>query len=122
MAHRELSEEMQECISNCLDCHAVCTETISHCLSMGGEHASPEHIRLLQDCAQICVTSADFMLRNSDFHPQTCSVCANICEQCATACETMANGDELMMDCAEVCRACAESCRSMSGMSTTASA
>jgi len=33
------SAEMNECIQNCTDCHAVCIETISQCLSMGGKHA-----------------------------------------------------------------------------------
>ena len=113
MAHKELSEEMRECISNCLDCHAVCVETIGHYLAMGGEHASPQHIRLLQDCAQICATSAEFMLRQSEFHPQTCGVCAEICDRCAEDCERMANGDELMLQCAEICRKCAESFQMM---------
>ena len=91
--HHAMSQEMQDCISNCLNCHAVCLETIHHCLQMGGEHASARHIGLLQDCAQICVTSADFMLRMSDYHPQTCGVCATVCEACAKECETMATGD-----------------------------
>lgn len=107
---------MRECIDNCINCHAVCAETISHCLSMGGEHASPNHIKLLQDCAQICMTSADFMLRMSDYHPQTCGVCADICEACAEECEGMASGDgaDFMQRCADACRKCAESCRRMS--------
>jgi hypothetical protein len=115
MPHQEMSQEMRDCISNCMTCHAVCLETISHCLEMGGEHASPQHIRLLQDCAQICVTSADFMLRMSDHHPQVCGVCADICDACARECESMADGAEFM-------RRCAESCRRMSsGASSTAS-
>lgn len=116
MPHQEIGREMRECIDNCINCHAVCAETISHCLSMGGEHASPNHIKLLQDCAQICMTSADFMLRMSDYHPQTCGVCADICEACAEECEGMASGDgaDFMQRCADACRKCAESCRRMS--------
>lgn len=122
MPHQEMSREMRDCISNCMTCHAVCLETISHCLEMGGEHASPQHIRLLQDCAQICVTSADFMLRMSDHHPQVCGVCADICDACARECESVADGAEFMRRCADACRRCAESCRRMSsGASSTAS-
>ena len=47
-----MSSEMQDCISNCMTCHAVCLETISQCLQIGGEHASAQHIGLLQDCVQ----------------------------------------------------------------------
>lgn len=49
MSH-ERNQEMGNCIENCQNCHAVCLETISHCLEMGGEHANSEHIKLLQDC------------------------------------------------------------------------
>jgi hypothetical protein len=110
-----VSQEMQNCINECLSCHAVCLETINHCLQMGGKHAEPKHIVLLQDCAQICLTSADFMLRGSNFHAQTCGVCAAICNACADECESIADGAEFMQRCADACRRCAESCRQMSG-------
>ena len=123
MPHQEISQEMRECIDNCLRCHAICLETITHCLAMGGEHAAPDHIRLLQDCAQICMTSADFMLRMSDRHGETCGVCAAICEACADDCESLADGADFMQTCADECRRCAESCRRMaSGTGATASA
>jgi hypothetical protein len=103
---------MQDCITDCLDCHSVCLSTIAHCLTKGGEHASPEHIRLLQDCAQICMTSADFMLRKSPAHQMVCRLCAGICELCAAECARMAD-DEQMVLCAETCQRCAQSCSEM---------
>jgi hypothetical protein len=106
------STEMEQCIDNCTQCHAICIETAAHCLSKGGMHSAPDHIRLLQDCAQICATSADFMLRGSDLHGRTCAVCADVCTRCAESCERMAD-DEAMRGCAEMCRMCAESCRRM---------
>ncbi|MDQ3712092.1 MAG: four-helix bundle copper-binding protein [Acidobacteriota bacterium] len=118
MSH-ERNQEMENCIDNCQSCHEVCLETIAHCLEMGGEHASPAHIKLLQDCVQICQTSADFMIRGSDFHAQTCGVCADICDACAKECESMANGADFMQRCADACRKCAESCRKMSSMSAS---
>jgi hypothetical protein len=106
------SAQMQECIDNCQRCHAICVETTTHCLEKGGRHAEAGHIRLLLDCAQICATSADFMLRGSDLHARTCGVCAEVCARCAESCERMAD-DEMMRRCAEECRRCAESCRKM---------
>lgn len=116
MQHYQMNSEMQQCITNCLNCHSVCLQTISHCLQMGGEHASPQHIGLLQDCVQICATSADFMLRMSQFHGDICGVCADVCEACAQDCERLANGDQMMMSCAKACRRCADSCRRMASM------
>jgi hypothetical protein len=104
---------MQECIDNCTRCHAVCVATTIHCLQQGGKHAEASHIRLLVDCAQICATSADFMLRGSDLHGRTCGVCAEVCARCAEECGRMAADDEVMQRCADECRRCAESCRRM---------
>ena len=114
MSH-ERNQEMENCIENCQNCHEVCLETISHCLEMGGEHAKPNHIKLLQDCVQICQTSADFMIRGSEYHAQICGACADVCEACADECESMADGNDFMQRCADACRKCAESCRQMAG-------
>lgn len=46
-----ITDEMHQCIDNCSGCHDVCTETLVHCLGMGGEHAAAEHIKALLDCA-----------------------------------------------------------------------
>lgn len=118
MAHQTISQEMRECIRNCQDCSAICIETMSHCLALGGKHADAHHIRLLADCAEICRTSAAFMLRGSELHPRTCGVCAEACRMCGESCEQMAGGDQLMQQCAETCRRCAQSCERMSGTAT----
>lgn len=108
----QISSEMRACIQDCTDCHTVCVETIDHCLRLGGAHAEAGHMRLLLDCAQSCATSADFMLRGSDFHRPLCGLCAEICDRCAEDCERFGD-DEQMRRCAELCRRCAESCRRM---------
>ncbi|HCF26386.1 MAG TPA: ferredoxin [Cyanobacteria bacterium UBA11049] len=108
-----VSEEMQQCIQNCLDCHSICLNTVTYCLQKGGHHAEAAHIRLLTDCAQICGTSADFMLRGSDLHAPICGACAEVCQACADECEKMGD-DGQMKACADMCRRCAESCRNMS--------
>ena len=107
------NEEMRRCIQNCQDCHAICTEMIVHCLQLGGRHAAPDHIRLLADCAQICATSADYMLRVSSLHHRTCGLCSEVCRLCAEDCERLAGDDQMVKQCAEMCRRCAESCERM---------
>lgn len=111
-AGHQHSPEMQQCIQNCEECHHICLETVTHCLQMGGKHAEAAHIRLLLDCAEICQTSANFMIRGSDLHALTCRVCAEVCERCAQDCEQMGD-DAQMQACAEICRRCADTCRQM---------
>lgn len=110
-----LDEKMRACIQECHNCHDSCAETVTHYLQMGGEHAEPSHIRLLLDCAEICQTSATFILRMSEFHGQTCGVCAAGCERCAEDCERFADYQK-MQQCAQACPNCAESCLEMAQM------
>ena len=111
MAH-QLSAEMQDCIDRCQSCQEACLETMSYCLDMGGRHAETELIRMLIACAEICDTSARFMLMGSSLHTSTCAVCAEVCEACGRECERLED-DPTMQRCAETCRRCAESCRRM---------
>jgi len=110
-----MSADMQQCIQECLTCHSVCLSTVQHCLQMGGQHAEARHITTLLDCAEICQTSANFMLRGSELHTRTCGVCAEVCTRCAEECERMGSHTQ-MQACAERCRRCADSCRRMSAM------
>lgn len=100
------SQEMEECITGCLACHAICLQTVEHCLEAGGAHAAQEHIRLLLDCAELCESSAHFMIRQSPFEGRICALCAEACRACEEACRRM--GDAADLRCAESCRQCAE--------------
>jgi hypothetical protein len=106
-----ISDEVKECIQNCLDCFKTCTETAVRCQKIGKKHAENEHLNLMADCARICNLNADFMLRNSSYYPQTCGITADICGECADSCDRFE--DDFMKECASVCRRCAESCREM---------
>jgi hypothetical protein len=120
MAHITLdhitSTEMQQCIEECFRCHSACLQTERHCLDLGGRHADVHHLVLLADCAEICRTSANFMLRGSPRHARTCALCAEVCRECEEECRRMAGGDNVMQQCADVCHRCAESCDRMAKM------
>jgi hypothetical protein len=112
-----VDQSMQACIDACMQCHGICEQTIRYCLN-AGEHANggrmneAGHMRLLMDCAAICQASQDFMLRDSEFHPRVCGLCAEICKQCAQDCERF-GGDAQMKACANACRQCASACQRM---------
>ena len=112
-------DEMQKCIQLCRDCHAMCTQTIAHCLKLGGRHAAPDHIRVFVDCAQMCATAADYMVRESPFHVRICRICSDLCKQCGKDCEQVAGDDQMIKQCIEMCRKCAESCERMASKVAT---
>ena len=75
----------------------------------GGKHVEPTHFKLMLDCAQICITSADFMARQSAHHTHICAECAEICNACADSCEQVGDMDT----CVQACRKCAQTCGAM---------
>jgi hypothetical protein len=113
-----MSPEMEQCIKACEECHHICVETMMYCLQIGGKHAEASHIRLLNDCIQICHLSTDFMLRGSDYHGRMCLACAEVCENCARDCERVDSRDTQMKACADTCRRCAQFCRRMAATQT----
>ena len=106
-----ISEEMLACINLCLDCHKMCLATaMQYSLEIGGRHVEPGHFRLMMACAEICQTTANFMLMGSHLHSRICAICADVCDSCAHSCEAVGNADE----CGQVCRRCADMCREIS--------
>lgn len=112
-ARREVGGSgLDECIDNCMECTSVCVQTMTHCLKKGGKHAVAGHVLMLSNCADICQTSARFMLSGSPLHVHICRACAEVCSACADDCGRLAD-DEEMRRCVEACRRCALSCRQM---------
>jgi hypothetical protein len=104
------SSMMRDAIKACLDCHSMCVQTaMNFCLERGGRHVEQGHFRLMLNCAELCQTSANFMLSGSPLHGRVCAVCAEACDACAKSCEQVGE----MRECVEECRRCAKSCRTM---------
>ncbi|HWP18804.1 MAG TPA: four-helix bundle copper-binding protein [Burkholderiaceae bacterium] len=104
---------VQQCIDDCLKCYRMCwSMALTHCLPRGGAHAEPAHVSLMLDCAQMCETTARFMLSASTLHTELCALCAKVCAACAQSCR----GLEGMEDCEAACRACEASCRAVAGV------
>jgi hypothetical protein len=62
MVH-QMNPEMRQCIDACTECSSICRETVNYCLERGGRLAEPKQLRMLMDCAEMCRTNADFMVR-----------------------------------------------------------
>ena len=109
--HRsEIDSPMKDAINACLDCHSMCLRTaMSYCLEQGGPHVEQQHFRLMLNCAELCQTSANFMLSDSPLHRRVCAVCAEACEACAESCKQVGGMDK----CIEECLRCAKSCKTM---------
>lgn len=119
MSPKSVSGEISNCLEECVACARTCTDTLVHCLQMGGAHAAVNHVQILLDCTQICNTTSEFMSRYSPQHGVACKACADICDRCATACDSF-KGDDAMTACAKECRKCADSCRAAAPVALSA--
>lgn len=114
MEHRD----MAACLEHCAECERICIETIAAVMARPDQRVDSALLRTLMDCADICGTSARFLMRQSDLHGATCGACANVCAACAAACEAIA-GHEALARCAQSCRRCAASCEEMASGRTS---
>lgn len=96
----------------CQDCHDICLDIlVNYCYVQGGEYTNPHHLKIMDDCIEICETTANFLRRNSEFSNEVCAPCASICYECANSCANLPSRE--MQKCAEIARQCAQSCEQL---------
>jgi len=101
-----LSSQMEDCIQDCLNSHAVCLDTAMSLLQKG--HTCADPVRILLDCSEVCATNAHFLMRNSPVYGSVLQACAQVCTHCAEVCDEIGEND-----CANACRASATSSEQM---------
>jgi len=112
---RGMPMPMKDCIDLCWASHVMCLETAAGLTVMGASATALQLAAMLSDCAEICQTTANSMIRRSPLHTVLCQACAEACERCARACGQQGSAPSLAR-CVESCRSCSESCRHMAAM------
>ena len=108
---------LDECADMCARSQRMCLETARYCLERAGSRPDFAALAvLLSDCAEICQTTADSLVRRSALHSILCDACARACVACALECAKLPQ-DEQLRRCAATCRECATSCEGMAKMS-----
>lgn len=97
---------IQECVTSCLSCYAACVSATKDYRSDKEDDATL--FSVLSDCALVCQTTANFLLRGSDAMGWMCAVNARICDRCAREC-----GRQQLFECATACRECAALCHKL---------
>ncbi|MFB2644718.1 four-helix bundle copper-binding protein [Raphidiopsis sp. BLCC-F218] len=110
MMTESLTTEMQNCINATTECHKICLETMTYCMSQGGKYMSANLISAMRDCSEFCMICTNMLISGSLFAGKTCALCAEICDRCALACDNIST-DKKMTVCASACRKCTEACQ-----------
>ena len=103
----------QSCVLALNECRAACLDMVGNSIRMQGYYAELGHVRLLEDCARLCESTVDFLLRGSELAPEMLALCADVCRRSGRDCERF-DYDQRLLDCAAACRRSAEACDSRS--------
>lgn len=102
----------KDCQENCENCYRVCLQTVVYAMQQHDRPFHESHLRLLMDCADICRTCANFLIRGSELRDCICRACAKICEHSAEFCGERRDDPQMRL-CEQVCLRCSESCAQM---------
>lgn len=104
-----------DCAKACDDCARICNLCAAHCTKMAVD-GKKEHlatVRTCVDCASICKSASEIVIKSGPFSDLICTACADACKRCGDACEKHADHDPIMKQCAAECRRCEKACRMM---------
>jgi hypothetical protein len=99
---------LDACIVDCLECYSLCRQHSAR----ASIDLAREQLALLDDCSEVCRTTAALLLTRSRFQGRLCGLCAEACEACADACD----GIDGMEACTRACRGCALSCAAIASL------
>lgn len=107
-----------ECIAACHECAEACTQCADDCLSED-KHLSElaKCIRLNQDCADLCETTARIVSRQTEYDANlttaVLNACIQACASCGDECRHHAPHMEHCKICAEACERCRSACEAL---------
>lgn len=104
-------EEYQSSFDIATHCAVACEYCARSCMGMPD---MVKCVRICLDCAEICRTSATYMVRGSYFMSHIARACADICDACAEECER--HEMKHCQKCATLCRQAAEEYRKIAGV------
>lgn len=105
------------CIDACLECGQACTTCADACLSEEMVADLTTCIRLNQDCADLCDTTARLLPRHTGTDTTVLRAALEAlraaCAACAAECDTHADMHEHCRVCADACRRCEQACTNL---------
>ncbi|GEB47790.1 MULTISPECIES: hypothetical protein [Streptomyces] len=121
-----VDDVLVRCVAACQSCEQACTACADACLGEDQADRLRTCIRLDQQCADVCHTTARLLIRHHDGHGGSLAgqaeqgavraqleACALLCAACAQECERHAAHHAHCRVCAAACRSCEESCRAL---------
>lgn len=75
--------DLDSVIDDLMDTFRICRQTAAYCIDSGGDLATLARLRAFDDCAEINLTLANFLLRASEHWRDLASLCVEVSAACA---------------------------------------
>jgi hypothetical protein len=108
-AHHHSGEPHTDLINTLIECALACESCMAANLELKNVTIMAHCIELCRDCADICVTGARLLQRDSDMSNAYLYVCEEACRLCAEECSLHEEHEHCKM-CAMICFSCQEAC------------
>lgn len=115
-----ISSSTRHVIDACLDAYKLCRETSAYAVQRGGRLAELERIQHLHDCADVSLTMANLLTRDSRFRRDLAPLCATIARACAESLESMEHEEPQIRATYAACCHVADACTMLSNEASPA--
>lgn len=80
-------------VDDCMETYKLCRQTAAHCIDQGGDLATLPRLQALDDCAEVNLSLANFLLRASRHVRPMAALCMEVSRACAESLEPFENQD-----------------------------
>lgn len=107
--------DLDRVVDDLMNAYRTCRETSAYCIDEGGDLATLERLKAFDDCAEVNLSLANFLLRGSEHAVQLARVCLSVTQACADAIRDIEHGDPQLRSAYAVCQGARRACLQVLG-------
>lgn len=109
------SVDLDRVIDDLMHAYRVCHQSAAYCINNGGELATLERLKAFDDCAEVNLTLANFLLRGSEHAVALARVCIDVSQACAESIQEIEHEDAQLRAAYAVCHHARHACLQLLG-------
>lgn len=107
--------DLDRVIDDLMETYRICHQTAAYCIDSGGDLATLTRLKAFDDCAEVNLTLANFLLRASEHSMKLAALCRDISAACARAIEDVEHGDGQLRAAYAACQRSHHACKELVG-------
>lgn len=112
--------DLDRVIDDLMETYRICHQTVAYCIDSGGDLATLARLKAFDDCAEINLTLANFLLRASEHWRGLAVTCVDVSAACASEIEDIEHSDGQLRAAYASCNRSRHACLELLGEETQA--